>query len=191
MTPTDILYMSPTDLVRFPELAALVGVQQDPGHHPEGCAWVHTMHCLAAFHTAKTGNVYEDTVVGLAALLHDTGKATTTQLRDGRWIAHGHESAGEAPTRAFLGRLAADPMLIEHVVQLVVTYMRPTFLYKEAIKQEPPKPMSRSVRRLAREVSLTRLARLVWIDKAGRPPKPQVSPEAEWLLMRAAELSLL
>ena len=33
-----------------------------------------------------------------------------------------------------------------------------------------------------------RLARVVLIDKSGRPPKPKVSPESIWLLERAAAL---
>ncbi len=175
-----------------PELAALVGVPQDAGHHPEGCAFTHTCHCMDAFAATRTGDNREDLIVGLATLCHDLGKATHTQIApDGRITAYGHEAAGADPTRALLGRLTNEADLIEDVVSLVVTHMRPTFLYKEATRGETVKQMNRSVRRLAREVRLDRLARLVWIDKAGRPPKPQVAPEAEWLTERAANLTVL
>lgn len=175
-------------LKHFPELAALDGIPQDPEHHPEGCALAHTLYCLDAFADTRTGDAREDLIVGLAVLCHDLGKATTTELVDGRYRAHGHEAAGEAPTKAFLGRMTNEEELINDVVSLVVNHMRPTFLWKEATKGETLKAMNRSVRRLAREVRLDRLARVVWCDKAGRPPKPKVSPEADWLRERAAEL---
>lgn len=175
----------------FSELHALHGVPQDPDHHPEGCAWIHSLYCMDAFAETRTGNAREDLIVGFATLCHDMGKATTTTLgEDKRWHAFGHEAAGEEPARAFLGRLTDDKDLIEDVVALVVNHMRPTFLWKEATRGETVKQMNRSVRRLAREVNLERLARLVLIDKSGRPPKPKVSPEADWLRERAAMLDV-
>ncbi len=189
-----IQFLIDTEWIKhFPELAALSGVPQNPDHHPEGSALVHTMHCLDAFADTRTGNDREDLIVGLAALCHDLGKATHTQIDPvtGKITAYGHEVAGEEPTRSFLGRLTNEPQLIEDVVALVVTHMRPTFLYKDATRGAVVKQMNRSVRRLAQEVNLERLARLVWIDKAGRPPKPRVSPEADWLRERASTLVVL
>jgi len=177
-------------LAHFPELAALVDVPQDAGHHPEGPVHRHVEHCMDAFAARRTGDDYEDLVVGFAVLCHDMGKATTT-TRDERGIhAYGHEEAGEAPTRAFLGRLTNQTDFIDDVVALVTTHMIPTHLYKEATRGETVKQMNRSVRRLARRVRLDRLARVVLADKSGRPPKPQIAPEAEWLLDRAANLSV-
>ncbi len=178
-------------LAHFPELAALVGVEQQTDHHPEGDVWVHTLHCMDAFTARRTGDDREDLIVGLAVLCHDMGKPSTT-TRDERGIhAYGHEEAGEEPTRAFLGRLTNEQPLIEDVVALVVNHMIPTHLYKEATRGETVKAMNRSVRRLARKVRLDRLARVVLADKSGRPPKPQVSPESEWLLSRSAELGVV
>lgn len=173
----------------FPELAALIGVPQDPGHHPEGPVFDHTLHCMDAFAETRTGNDREDLIVGLAALCHDMGKATTTTVDENGVIhAYGHEEAGEEPTRTFLARLTDDKDLIESVVALVVTHMIPTHLHKEATRGGVLKQMNRSVRRLSQRVNLQRLARLVLTDKSGRPPKPKVSPESVWLLERAAAL---
>jgi tRNA nucleotidyltransferase (CCA-adding enzyme) len=175
----------------FPELNALWGIPQAPDHHPEGDVWTHTLHCMDAFAQTRIGDDFEDLIVGFATLCHDLGKVDTTTLgQDGKWRAYGHEEAGEAPTRAFLGRMTDQKDLINDVVSLVVTHMRPTFLWKEANRGGELKAMNRSVRRLARVVRLDRLARVVWNDKAGRPPKPQVSPESEWLRARAAELEV-
>lgn len=173
----------------FPELARLQGVRQDSLHHPEGDVWTHTLYCMDAFAETRTGNDREDLIVGLAALCHDLGKATTTTVDEhGKIHAYGHEEAGEEPTRSFLARLTDDKDLIESVVSLVVTHMIPTHLYKEATRGETVKMMNRSVRRLSQRVNLERLARLVLIDKSGRPPKPKISPEADWLRERAAAL---
>jgi len=173
----------------FPELSQLQGVQQDPGFHPEGDVWTHTLHCMDAFAETRTGNDREDLIVGLAALCHDLGKVSTTTIdENGKIHAYGHEEAGEEPTRSFLARLTDDKDLIESVVALVITHMIPTHLYKEATRGGGLKQMNRSVRRLATRVNLQRLARVVLIDKSGRPPKPKVSPESVWLLESAAAL---
>lgn len=175
----------------FPELHALYGVPQEPAFHPEGCAWSHSLHCMDAFAEIRTGNDREDLIVGFATLCHDMGKSTTTTFgEDKRWHAYGHEAAGEEPTRAFLGRLTDEKDLIDDVVALVVNHMCPTLLWKEATRGETMKLMNRSVRRLARDVNLERLARLVLIDKSGRPPKPKVSPESDWLRERASTLDV-
>lgn len=176
----------------FPELAALQDVPQDPDHHPEGTALVHTMHCLNAFAAARTGDDHEDLIVGFAVLCHDFGKATHTTIdENGKIHSYGHEEAGEEPARRFLSRLTNQEDFINNVVALVVNHMKPTFLYQEATRGGTVKMMNRSLRRLAREVHLDRLARVVWCDKAGRPPKPQVSPEADWLKSRAGEINVL
>lgn len=188
-----IQFLIDTEWIKhFPELAATIGVPQDAGHHPEGPVMVHLMHCMDAFAKTRIGNDREDLIVGLAVLAHDFGKVSSTQIDPvtGKVTAYGHEEAGEEPTRAFLGRLTNEQPLIEDVVALVVNHMIPTHLYKEATRGETVKAMNRSVRRLARKVRLDRLARVVLADKSGRPPKPQVSPESEWLLSRAAELTV-
>ncbi|MEK9634699.1 MAG: polynucleotide adenylyltransferase, partial [Opitutae bacterium] len=58
----------------FPELQALVGCEQEPEWHPEGDVWTHTLHCMDAFAQNRTGEDWEDLVVGFAVLCHDLGK---------------------------------------------------------------------------------------------------------------------
>jgi len=168
----------------FPELAALHGCPQDPRWHPEGDAWTHTAHCLDAFAQTKTGDAWEDWIVGLAVLCHDLGKATHTLWREGRWRSPGHESAGEAPSLNFLRRLTAHEAVFAQVVPLVVTHMRPAMLRDHASSDA-------AIRRLARAAGrLDRLARVVTADAAGRPP---LDPDPElglWLLARADALAL-
>ena len=180
----------------FPELAALKGVQQNPRWHPEGDAFVHTGHCLDAFAARRTGNEEKDTLVGFAVLTHDFGKATHTQFQDGNWTSHGHEEAGAAPTRSFLGRMTSQTSLIHGVVALVERHMTPHNLAKEAAKRTDPAALDASVRRLALSlakegVTLEDLARVCECDKAGRPPLPPHSESVAWLRSRAAAAQIL
>ena len=63
----------------FPEPAALIGCAQDPGWHPEGDVWEHTLYCMDAYARGRTGDAWEDLVVGWAVLCHDFGKPRTTK----------------------------------------------------------------------------------------------------------------
>lgn len=168
----------------YPELEALIGVEQDPQWHPEGDVWIHTLHCMDAFAKARTGDEWEDTVVGFAVLCHDFGKAVTTKKeKDGRWHAYGHEAAGEPIARKFLDRLTRHKELTDSVLPLVVCHMMPLALWRD-------KAGAAAIRRLARRVGrIDRLVRVDDADRRGRPPlDPGDSPQGDWLLERAAEL---
>ncbi|MBN1141623.1 MAG: HD domain-containing protein [Deltaproteobacteria bacterium] len=88
----------------IPELAALRGVQQPPEFHAEGDALTHTLLALESVRADADERVF------WAVLLHDLGKAATTEFRDGRWRSHGHEEAGTAMALAVLARLGRDDL---------------------------------------------------------------------------------
>ena len=170
----------------FPELVAIIGCPQDKQWHPEGDVWVHTLHCLDAFAARKTGDAWEDLVVGLAVLCHDLGKpATTTHEADGHIRSLGHEAAGEGPTLSFLARLTNHKELVESVVPLVLCHMRPRELMLGGAGDS-------AVRRLAKKVGrIDRLARVDEADRWGRPPLiPDEPGGGQWLLERAAKLDV-
>lgn len=167
----------------FPELQALVGVPQDPEHHPEGCAWTHTMHVMDAFARLRSGVDSDDRILGFAALTHDLGKATHTEFIEGRWRSYGHEEAGEKPTRSFLGRMTAETDFINQVVGLVVNHMRPKLAYKSV---RDGHNADRAVRRLATKTRIDLLAKVIRADNGGRPPRAPDAPEADWLEATAA-----
>ncbi|KKQ49395.1 MAG: tRNA nucleotidyltransferase/poly(A) polymerase family protein, partial [candidate division TM6 bacterium GW2011_GWF2_38_10] len=82
----------------FPELYALIIIQQRPDYHPEGSAFEHTMQTLDAaacyehYQAWNTLSAEDEKLMLLcAALMHDLGKAVTT---DARLSCHGHERAG-------------------------------------------------------------------------------------------------
>jgi tRNA nucleotidyltransferase (CCA-adding enzyme) len=172
----------------YPELHAMIDVPQDPEWHPEGCAWTHTCLCLDAFARERVGARDEDLVVGLAVLLHDIGKATTTKKEphDGRWHAYGHEEESHRLAPTMLARITREAKLIEAVLPLVRWHAQPYELFKA-------KAGDAAVRRLANKV--VRLDRLIRVDSADRKGRgaawrSEPSPQGVWLAERAAVLQL-
>lgn len=110
--------------VWFGELAALIGVEQNPKYHAEGDVWEHTMMVLdaAADYRAK---VDDPMALMLAALAHDFGKAVSTRLINGALHAYGHETAGLPLTRRFLSRIVGSARRTRLVLELAEHHMRP------------------------------------------------------------------
>jgi tRNA nucleotidyltransferase (CCA-adding enzyme) len=159
-------FLRQTGWVRlFPELAALIGCKQDAKWHPEGDVWNHTCLCLDAFARHRTGDDYEDLVVGLAVLCHDFGKPATTRFQDGHLRSLGHDEAGIEPTLSFLRRLTREERLLREVPPLVRCHMQPFSLWRA-------KAGDAAVRRLAAKVGrIDRLLRVAQADDEGRPPE--------------------
>jgi tRNA nucleotidyltransferase (CCA-adding enzyme) len=179
-------FLRECDWVRFfPELAALIDCPQEPSWHPEGDVWTHTLHALDAFAAAHLGDPREDLIVGLAVLCHDFGKPSTTVFENDRWRSPMHESEGEWPTRSFLARLTQEKELVEAVVALVVTHMRPHQLHASGAGDA-------AVRRLAHRLGrIDRLVRVAEADARGRPPIIVETYEpGVWLMAQAEKLAL-
>jgi tRNA nucleotidyltransferase (CCA-adding enzyme) len=165
--------------VHFPEIAALAGVPQDPGWHPEGDVGTHTMLVLdAAARVANRERLEGDerAVLLLSALCHDFAKPATTQLRDRdgklRWTSWGHEAAGGPVARAFLERIGIKAAIVSQVAALVENHLASSSVGRE--------PTPRAVRRLAMRLApanILQLLRLIEADHSGRPPLPPGLPE--------------
>ncbi|AAR34582.1 HD domain-containing protein [Geobacter sulfurreducens] len=97
---------------RLPEVARLRGVPQPEVYHAEGDAFVHTMLALSAVDGGADSRVF------WGVLLHDIGKAETTEFISGRWRAWGHAERGAAMVPAVMERLGL-PELAADVVWLV------------------------------------------------------------------------
>jgi len=84
--------------VIFPEIFNLIDVPQSPKHHPEGCAFTHTMLCLenSAVETDRD-------IVRFAVLTHDFGKAITP--KDILPKHYNHDINGVAIVEQFCNRL--------------------------------------------------------------------------------------
>jgi tRNA nucleotidyltransferase (CCA-adding enzyme) len=166
-----------TDLVRFfPELAALVGVPQDPAWHPEGDVWVHTAMSIDIGARLRTGGA-DDPALMYAVLCHDFGKPAATRDRGGRVIAHGHEAEGVAAARRFLERLRAPNARVAQVLALVEHHRAPAQLPRDGASA---KAYRRLVRRLSEAgVSAQLLERVARADHLGRTTSDAIAHRFE------------
>lgn len=184
----------------FPELAALLGVPQDPEWHPEGqdhplgSLWVHNGmvvdQAVRVLDDDGEDDREERLVVLLGALCHDFGKPSTTVREEARWRSRGHEEAGEAPTRSFLARIGCPARLAQAVVPLVQHHLKPFQLAQAQAG-------SAAVRRLALKAPLLRLTRVARADFLGRTtPAARATrhsadvAETRWLMARASALAV-
>ncbi|MBO7683747.1 MAG: polynucleotide adenylyltransferase [Kiritimatiellae bacterium] len=171
----------------YPELAALIGCEQDPEWHPEGDVWNHTLCCLDAFARRRDEagrNAVEDVVVGFAVLCHDFGKPACTAYDPvkRRIRSLGHDEAGVGPTLSFLRRLTNEERLLKEVPPLVRLHMRPFAMWKD-------RATDAAIRRLAAQVvRIDRLVRVAAADDEGRPPFPSDPEPLEWLAAQAERL---
>lgn len=183
----------------FPELAALVGVPQEPDWHPEGNVDVHTLMVVDEARKLIEDLPYERQVaVMLGALCHDLGKPPTTEFVDGRIRSRGHDEAGVEPTIAFLDRLGIYTLLgfdvRGQVIQLVRYHLKPGEFYKSEQKGNPVG--DGAFRRLARKVEPDLLYRVAKADSLGRYPdgdrsKMIFGSEAqEWFIEKVRELQI-
>lgn len=174
---------------KFPDLAKMVGMPQDPEWHPEGDAWVHTkMVCDAAAEIAdREGLESQDReILMFAALCHDLGKAYTTKKNEeGRWISPGHAEEGVPISKNFLKNIMAPAYLLEHVPPLVAEHMV-HISFKDA------EPSKRVVRRLANRLAPATFkmwSHVCEADHSGRHPLPKGNPVVQWVEI-AAELEV-
>lgn len=172
-------------LRHFPELADLIGVEQEPEWHPEGDVWTHTLHCVDALAHDPVWRT-EDEVTRIAwmfaVLLHDSGKpaCTVREIKDGvtRIVSPGHETVGGDLAERFLTRIAAPRELVERVVPLVTQHMG----YLQV-------GTDRAVRRLAKRLqpeTIDGLAAVIRADISGRPGLSAEPPPAYHEMLRTA-----
>lgn len=172
----------------FPELARLVGCEQDPKWHPEGDVFEHTKLCLDAFAARRVGDRDEDLIVGLAVVCHDFGKPATTRFDRGHIRSLGHDEAGVEPTLSFLRRLTNEEQILKSVPPLVQCHMQPFSLWKANAGDA-------AIRRLALKVGrIDRLVRVARADDEGRLPELVASStggqDLDWLVAAAERLRL-
>jgi tRNA nucleotidyltransferase (CCA-adding enzyme) len=179
--------------VLAPELLPLEETPQDPGWHPEGDVWVHTLQVLdeaAALLEGLEDDRPRQLAVMLGALCHDLGKpTTTTHEEDGRIRSRGHEEAGLGPTRALLDRWNVHTLLgyelRDQVLALVAQHLKPGQLYDDRDRVSDG-----AIRRLARKVEPDLLYRVAKADCLGRRPGRFEPVAMEWFRERVRRLEV-
>lgn len=189
-----------------PELVPLIETKQDEKWHPEGDVWVHTLMAVdeAAKIIQREGLENEKALaILLGSLCHDLGKPMVTQEREGRIISHGHEAAGEEPTKKFLATIGTDGLTRDKVVKLVTNHLMPTMFYIDEVVRGN-QVSDGTIRRLAERIHPATIQELVLLSEAdhlGRGPfefevkeqlllPPEQFPAGKWLLEKARVLEV-
>jgi len=102
------------------EVYILKFCDQNPGWHPEGNVWEHTI--IAMENIFKNNENPSDELIW-ATLLHDIGKPTTQTVEDGVIRSHGHAKEGADIARKILKRLKFSNDFIEKVTRLIYDHM--------------------------------------------------------------------
>lgn len=178
----------------LPELAATIGIRQNPRWHPEGDVFVHTMQVLDA--AAQTDDLAPEhkLVLMYAALCHDLGKVVATRMENGALRSHGHEMESVPLAKRMLRRLVGSNELVDQVVLLVRHHMSPASFIVNGARLPAYKRLAIA---LAPHLSLAFLARLFSADLRGRNgdggliPLEGPMPVVEAFLARAAEAGVL
>ncbi len=175
-----------------PELLPLADTPQDPGWHPEGDVWTHTLQVVDEA-AGLIGDLSSDRprqlAVMLGALCHDLGKPPTTCFEDGRVRSRGHEEAGLPPTEALLDRWNVHTLqgydLRAQVLQLVAQHLKPGQLYDDRERVSDG-----AIRRLARKCEPDLLYRVARADCLGRRPGRFEPLAMEWFRERVLALDV-
>ena len=149
----------------FPELAATIGVAQEPDWHPEGDVFEHTMQSIDAAAQISYDSTDEKLMAIYGVLCHDLGKVTTTKIIDGRLRSLGHEDAGVPLATAMMKRFTRRIDLIHAVAKLVKNHMAPVAFIKTSAKLPAYK---RLAMKLAPEANIQLLAKVSLADRRGR-----------------------
>lgn len=160
-------------LVHYPEIASMLHTPQDPGHHPEGDVYTHTLLvCDAMAEIAdRNGVTGEDrAVLMFAALCHDMGKPSTTVFERERWRSPGHDQAGVPIARKFLESIGCLERIIVRVLPLVAEHMFPHW---NGITRK----MVRKLKHRLVPCTIDELMMMIEADYSGRPPLPTGLPK--------------
>lgn len=152
----------------LPELGDLVGVAQDPGWHPEGDVFEHTMQVIDAAAQLTYKDSREKLIIMLAALCHDLGKATKTEMINGHLKSIGHAHASVEIAKRLLSRITMKKELTSLVLILVENHSQPLIFISE---NAGPAAYKRLAKKIAPAVTLEMLALLARADRRGRNPK--------------------
>jgi tRNA nucleotidyltransferase (CCA-adding enzyme) len=117
----------------FPEIKQLQNTKQDPIHHPEGNAYIHTMEVMDRISESDKRKLE----LLVAALLHDLGKITMSveDPSTKRIHARGHEVESEIMARKILNKYKFTNNEIRDILSIVKHHMKPhSMIFENALK---------------------------------------------------------
>jgi tRNA nucleotidyltransferase (CCA-adding enzyme) len=176
----------------LPEVAATIGVPQDPRWHPEGDVFEHSMQAVDAAAALTYATQEQKLIIVIAALCHDLGKVSTTCITQAGIISHGHDEVGATICVSLLKRITRKNSILEAVPKLVRCHMQPSQFITGNAK---PPAYKRLARKLAPQTTISMLAFLAIADNRGRnalgpAPLVRVVPQIEEFLARATQIEV-
>jgi poly(A) polymerase len=142
----------------LPEVEDMIGVEQPPHHHPEGCVWTHTLLVLENMDTPAPSEL------AWSALLHDIGKPPTKGVNsNGNICFHGHAKESTEMAKDILKRrMRCSNDFTNNVCTIIANHTKLAFSCKgESIK------IDKIRRHMARETIDLELA-LCRLDALGK-----------------------
>lgn len=125
----------------FPEVDALIGVEQNPKYHPEGDVFEHTMLVIDAAADLRD-RAEQPLGFMLSALMHDLGKIVATEVQeDGRITAYGHEVQGLPLVERQMKRLTNHQKLTAYVLNQSELHMRPNMMARNKSHKKKTRQM--------------------------------------------------
>lgn len=143
----------------FPSLHILKNTIQDPEWHPEGDVWTHTLMVVdeAARLCRQTQfqlTEIEQLQIIFGSLCHDLGKASTTQLIDGRVHSRGHEEAGSSLATSLAAQMHFSHEIVHAASAIAADHLKPSILYAELRKGVLTEPAyANAIRRVLRRIA--------------------------------------
>ena len=128
----------------FPEVQRLIGVLQNPVHHPEGDVWNHTMMVVDAGVRYKE-QASDSLGFMLSCLCHDMGKPQCTEEINGVIHSYNHESESVKQAEIFLKRITNEKKLIKYVLNITEHHMKPFRMAEDKSKIKSTNKMFDSV----------------------------------------------
>jgi tRNA nucleotidyltransferase (CCA-adding enzyme) len=183
----------------YPEINELVGCPQEPKHHPEGDAFIHTcmsMDYMVSEIFPRVGiekETDEHAMLVDTMLLHDSAKPQTTYRdpEDGEIKSPGHDQMGaKIMVPRFMdkiGRVNPDQKKADHFVEMI-TILVANHMRHIGLKN----PTRKNVRSMALDIgNLSYLSYVVEADNSARFPKPGgLPPQMKAIMDIAAEIEL-
>ena len=158
--------------VWFPEVRALIGVEQNPRFHPECDVWSHTMQVIDQA-AALRDRAQNPLGLMLSAVCHDFGKAVATREVKGGLHAYGHEKQGLPLAQRFMARLTGEVALTRYVLNMVELHMKPNREAQDGARKKT------FMKLFDDAVCPDDLLLLVRADYMGRQATPADGPELE------------
>jgi len=190
-----------------PEFDDLTKVPQEKEWHPEGDVWMHTLMSVdEATKLCREYDLDKETAftVLLSSLCHDLGKQSTTEMMEKggkmRITSHGHEQAGEEPTKKFLASIGVDGQTRSKIVKLVTNHLIPSswFIDSTVRGQKISKGAFNRLSEKIHPATMRELALTAAADHRGRGPfanpenpeqlmMPENFPAGKWFVDKARE----